>query len=123
VALGAVGEGRGDEVEVLIVGEDRGGGEVGGEVGQAVAGEGDDDGGEAAIAGAAREGGDAGGLDGAVEGVVPGGEALVVGAVAGAVDVEEGDDEARALLVAADAAGRLDVLGGGLGLAEDDHEA
>jgi hypothetical protein len=67
VALGAVGEGRGDEVEVLIVGEDRGGGEVGGEVGQAVAGEGDDDGGEAAIAGAAREGGDAGGLDGAVE--------------------------------------------------------
>jgi hypothetical protein len=54
---------------------------------------------------------------------VPGGEALVVGAVAGAVDVEEGDDEARALLVAADAAGRLDVLGGGLGLAEHDHEA
>ncbi len=110
VVFGAVGEGAGDEVEVLVVGDDRGGAEGRGEVGEAVAREGDDHGGEAAIAGAAGEGGDAGGLDGAVEGVVPGGEALVVGAIAGAVDVEEGDDEARALLVAADAAGRLDVL-------------
>ena len=52
--------------------------------------------------------------------VVP--EALVVGAVARLVDVEERHDEPRPLVVAADAARGLDVLGVRLGLAEDDHQ-
>jgi hypothetical protein len=88
-----------------------------------VAGEGDGDAARPRARARRGEGGDAGGLDGAVEALVPGGEALEVRAVARAVDVEEGDDQAGALVVAADAAGRLDVLGGGLGLAEHDHEA
>ena len=52
--------------------------------------------------------------------VVP--EALVVRAVARLVDVEQRDDEPGSLVVAADAARRLDVLGVRLGLAEHDHQ-
>ena len=61
-------------------------------------------------------------LDGAVEGLVVVPEALVVGAVARLVDVEQRHDEPGPLVVAADAARRLDVLGVRLGLAEHDHQ-
>ena len=49
-------------------------------------------------------------------------EAFVVGTVAGTVDIKQRNDQARPLRVAADTAGRLNVLGARLGLAQDDHE-
>ena len=58
-----------------------------------------------------RERRHAGRLDPAVEGLVVGDEALVVRAIPRLVDVEQRHDEARALVVAAHAARRLDVLG------------
>ena len=78
--------------------------------------------GEAAVERARRERRDARDLDGAVEGLVVVAEALVVRAVARLVDVEERHHQARALVVAADAARRLDVLGVRLRLAEHDHQ-
>ena len=48
-------------------------------------------------------------------------ELLEVGAVARLVEIEDGQDESGAVMVAADAAGRLDVLGSALGLFGDDH--
>ena len=49
-------------------------------------------------------------------------KSLVVRPVAGLVDVEQRHHQARPLGVAADAAGRLDVLGAGLRLTEHDHQ-
>ena len=88
-----------------------------------VAGEGDQGTSKAAIKGACREGRDAGGLHCAVEGLVVVAEALVVRTVARLVDVEQGDDQPWPLVVAPDAAGGLDVLGGEHGLADDHHQA
>ena len=81
-----------------------------------------DDGSQRTVERARRPRRDAGGLDGAVERAVKLAEALVVGPVARLVEVQDGDDEAAAVVIAADAAGRLDVFGGGLGLALDQHE-
>ena len=50
-------------------------------------------------------------------------EPLEMRSVARPVDVEQRDDQAGPVGVASDAAGRLDVLGAGLGLAEYDHQA
>ena len=82
--------------------------------------EGDEQGGEAPVERAGGEGRDGEGLDVLVEGGVVVLEALVVGEVAGPGPVEDGADEAGR--AAADPARGLDVLGGGLGLAGDDHE-
>lgn len=87
-----------------------------------VPGQPDHDGGQGAIQGARGKGGDAGGFDAAVEGLVIGGEAFVVRAVARAMDVEQGHHQAGAVRVATDAAAGLDVFGAGLGLAENDHQ-
>ena len=78
--------------------------------------------GEAAVERARREWRDARHLDGAVEGLVVVPEAFVVGTVARLVDVEERHDKPRPLVVSADAARGLDVLGVRLRLAEDDHQ-
>ncbi len=78
--------------------------------------------GEAPVERARRERRDARHLDGAVERLVVVAEALVVRAVARLVDVEERDDEPGPLVVAADAARRLDVLGVRLRLTEHDHQ-
>src|SRR5690606_27920138 len=69
-----------------------------------------------------REGRDARGLHSAIEALVPGGEALVVAAIARAVDIEERDDQPRTLVVTTHAAGSLDVLRCGLGLSQHRHE-
>ncbi len=50
-------------------------------------------------------------------------EPLIVGAVAGLVDVEQRHDQAGAVGVTANAAGGLDVFGAGFRLAQHDHEA
>ncbi len=120
---GAVGDGLGDVVEVLAVLEDGVGVGVADHEVVAEAGQGGGDGEEGAVEGAGGEGGDAGGLDVAVEGLVEEAEPLVVGAVARAVDVEDGDDQAGLVPLAADAGGGLDVLGGHLRLGEDGHQA
>ena len=70
--------------------------------------------GQAAVEGPRRERRHAGRLDAAVERFVVGGEPLVVRPVARLVDIQDGHDQAGPLVVAADAAGRLDVLGAGL---------
>ena len=51
-----------------------------------------------------------------------GGEALVVRPVARLMNVEDGDGQAGLFVIAADAAGGLDILGAGLRLAENHHE-
>ena len=61
-------------------------------------------------------------LDRPVERLVIVTETLVVGAVTRLMDVQQGDDKARPAFVASDPAGRLDVLGVRLGLAEHDHQ-
>ena len=76
-----------------------------------------------AVEGPGREWGDARRLDGAVERLMEDLEPLEVRAVARPVDVEQRDDQAGPVRVASDAAGCLDVLGAGLGLAEHDHQA
>ena len=50
-------------------------------------------------------------------------EPLVVGAVTGAVHVEQGDDQSGLAVIPPDAAGRLDVFGRGDRLAHDHHQA
>ncbi len=69
------------------------------------------------------EGGDGQRLDARVEGLVEVAELLVVGQVAGPGPVAQGDDEAGTVRIPAHAGGGLDVLGGVLGLADDEHEA
>ena len=69
------------------------------------------------------EGGDGQRLDARVEGLVEVTELLVVGQVAGPGPVAQGDDEAGTVRIPAHAGGGLDVLGGVLGLADDEHEA
>jgi hypothetical protein len=61
-------------------------------------------------------------LDGPVERRVIRLKALEVRAVARAVNVQQRDHEPRPLVVAADAARGLDVLGSGLRLTENDHQ-
>ena len=73
--------------------------------------------GEAAIQRSGGEWRDAADFHGAVERLVVVAKALVVGAVAGLVHVEQRCHQAGALRVAPDAAGGLDVLGVGLRLA------
>ena len=65
----------------------------------------------------------AGDFHAAVERLVIDLEAFIVGAVARLVDVVDRDHQARAVLVAAHAAGGLDVLRAGFRLPEDDHQA
>src|SRR4051812_20609705 len=67
--------------------------------------ESDGGGGERPVQSPRGERGDAGGLDAAVEGLVPGGEALIVGPIPGLVGIEYGDNEAGLVFFAADAAG------------------
>ena len=65
----------------------------------------------------------------AVEGLMPVGEQLVVGAIARAVGVEQHQHQPGLVLfwlvaeLTAHAAGGLDVFGGGLGLIEHHHQA
>ena len=87
------------------------------------AGESDRDGSDASVDRPGRERSDARSLDGTVEALVPSAEALVVATVAGAVDIEQGDHQSRALIVASDATRCLDVLGRCLRLAQDNHQA
>ena len=77
---------------------------------------------QAAVQSAWREGRDTGRLHAAVERLMISGEALIVRSVPRLVDIEKGDHEARALVIAADAARSLDVLRGSLRLAVHDHK-
>jgi hypothetical protein len=61
-------------------------------------------------------------LDRAVEAQVERPELLVMRPVARLVDIEQGHHEAGLLRLAPDARGRLNVLGGGLRLALNDHQ-
>ena len=69
------------------------------------------------------KGGDGQWFDARVEGLVEVAELLVVGQVSGPGPVAQGDNEAGTVRVPAYAGGGLDVLGGVLGLADDQHEA
>ena len=88
-----------------------------------VTGERHGDGWQPPLQGSGRPGCDAGGLHIAVEDRVPEAETLVVGTVARSVGVEQHHHQARALVVAADAAAGLDVFSRGLWLAQHHHQA
>ena len=79
--------------------------------------------GKPAIEGAGRKRRDTGRFDAAIERFVVSREPFVMGSVAWLVDVQDRDDQAGPFMVTANTAGRLDVLGAGLGLAENDHQA
>ena len=84
----------------------------------------DHDGRERAVEGAGGPGRDAGRLDRAVEGAMEQPELLVVGAVARLVQVEHASPPGPGLSASpADAAGGLDVLGRGLRLTLNEHQA
>ena len=70
-----------------------------------------------------REGGDGQRLDPGVEGLVEVAELLVVREVPRTRPVAQRDDEPGAIRITADPGCGLDVLGGVLGLADDEHEA
>src|SRR5262245_53045289 len=59
---------------------------------------------------------------GAVERLVVIAEAFVMGAIPRLVDVEQRHDKPRPVVITPDAARGLDVLGVGLGLAQNDHQ-